>query len=229
MNRNGLVPGMLIAFALLPGVWAGDSPEVAQRKQELTLAYQLSHTHGICGVYGDLRDWQAANWPEGKSAVTDYRDQKILPRFIQDPAALAGKTAEEIELEFTKLCTQTSDGARQVLSSLETAEAKEKEELRASMLLATFLGQCRAASALYFDAKPDQKKMIDKFVKDEVYAQDARYRQVEIDHDAMLEGNLSAELDKSKANEEREIQYWKDCDTVDAKFKEIFGQLQPAP
>ena len=38
-----------------------------------------------------------------------------------------------------------------------------------------------------------------------------------------------AEVDKLGVNEEKKLQYARDCDTIGAKFNEIFEQLKESP
>jgi hypothetical protein len=243
MMRDRIIQGILIAAALLPVVsaWAADPPELAARKRELSQAYFVSHANGLCDVYGSLTDWQEANWPEGKPVVAQFLNDKLLPRLTSDPAAVQDMTADQKAAGFLLLCNQAGEQSLQVLQNLESvngaesnppptaAETEQRQQLRASLLAATFLGQCQAASALYFDAKQENKEKLDHFVKNEIYAKDPKYRQAEIDHDEMLTGDISAELAKIKANKEKETQYWRDCDMVTAKFNEISEQLKEAP
>lgn len=245
--RATIALATLLVVVMLPVIpaAAADSPEMAQRKREMTMAYQVFHTHGICGVYVDVKLWQEADWPDGRPAVVQFLHEKVLPRFSQDPAALANKTTAELELEFLRFCTQIGDQFMQVLNSLQllasgaadgpqptAAEAAQKEQLRDSLRGAEFLGQCQATSALYLETKPEYRDQLEKFVIAEVFAKDPKYRHEAIDLDILGnsgKGDLMAEVKKLGVNEDKKLQYARDCDTIEAKFNEIFEQLKESP
>jgi hypothetical protein len=212
MMRHGILLGLLVAAAALPAVSAraADTPEVAEQKRQLHLAYLGFHADGICDVFIDLGAWQGANWPEGKPVVQQFLTEKILPRFATDPAAFKDKTPDQIETDYLQFCTQTGFQVLQAVTSLSqvpAAEADKANQLRDTMLMSTFLGQCQTASALYLQGAAEHKDRLEKFVVAEVYAKDAKYRHAEIDEDELVNGNISAELDKIRANEEKERQY----------------------
>lgn len=226
--------GITAAAMIIPVMAAGaaDTPELAQQKRNLIQAYNAAHTAGVCEVFTALRKWQPAGWPEGDAAVSQFLKDKILPRFAPDPAQLEGKTAAELESEFGRFCAQSTAATQQVFDGLKQAPATEAEAANRfgdTLLAATFLGQCQTASALYLQGVPEHKDRLEKFVVAEVYSRDPKYRHEEFDEEKAVSGDLGAEVDKLVANQEKEVTYWKDCDTATAGFQSIFEQLKPSP
>ena len=228
------LPGLAAAAVLLAITTAdaADTPEVAQQKRNLMQAYNVAHTSGICEVFAALRKWQAAGWPEGDAAVSQFLTDKIMPRFAPDPAALQGKSTAELESEFGKFCAQSAAATQQVLDGLQQAPAAEAEaanRFRDTLQAANFLGQCQAASALYLQGVPEHKDRLEKFVVAEVYAKDPKYRHAEIDAESLAGGDVAGAVVKTQENSLKATLYWKDCDTAEAGFQSIFEQLKPAP
>jgi hypothetical protein len=235
MNQSTIALVVLASAALLPAppVQAADTPEVAEQKRQYAQAYNSFYTLGSCGVFVDLQQWQLANWPEGRSVVQQFLQEKILPRYMADPAAIKDKTPDAIELDFLNFCMQISSDGNGILDNLKSAEAagqaEQAKQMRASLRAAEFLGECKTASAFYLGPGLENQDKRRQFVHDEVYAKDDKYRQTRLDKKVFEDGDVAAILANGKANDEREIQYWRDCDMVDAKFVEIFDQLKPAP
>lgn len=231
---RGMLSGVVFATLLLPFAAArgADTPEVAQQKRNLIEAYNVAHTTGVCEVFAALRQWQAAGWPEGEAAVTQFLTGKVMPQFTADPSILAGKSPAEQESEFGKFCAQSTATVLRVHDGLKQAPAEDAEaanRFRDTLLAATFLGQCQTASALYLQGVPEHKDRLEGFVVAEVYSRDAKYRPVAIDEEKLVTGDAEAELAKVQENTAKETLYWKDCDTATAGFESIFEQLKPAP
>ncbi len=180
MSQDRIAPGLMAAMALLTAVpaIAADTPEVAEQKRQMSQTYHGFHAHGNCRVFADVGVWQKANWPEGKPVVQQFLQEKILPRYMADPAAMKDKTPDALMLEYLRFCNQTGSEAEQILSKLESADAgDEAKPLRDSMLAARFLGECQTASEVYLKGNPEHKDPIRRLVFNEVYAKDPKYRQ----------------------------------------------------
>lgn len=211
-----------VIFLTIGASHAADTPEVAEQKRNLIQAYNVAHTTGVCEVFAALRKWQAAAWPEGEAAVSQFLTEKILPRFAADPALLKDQTPAELEAEFGKFCSRAMATTAQVVEGLEQSPAEGAEaasRFRDTLRAAAFLGQCQTASALYLQGVPQHKDRLEKFVVAEVYSMDPKYR-----HEA-----VDSESPRLQENSAKATLYWKDCDTAEAGFKSIFEQLKPAP
>ena len=222
----------LAAAVLSMPAAAADSPEVAQQKRNLIEAYNVAHTTGVCEVFTSLRKWQAAGWPEGEAAVSEFLKGRVLPRFAPDSAQLEGKSAAELESEFGKFCAQSTAATLRVFEGLKQAPATEAEAANRfsdTLLAATFLGQCQTASALYLQGVPEHKERLEKFVIAEVYARDPKYRHEEVTAESLKDGDVAGAAIKTQENSLKATLYWKDCDTATAGFQSIFEQLKPAP
>ena len=231
---RGILAGLAGTAILLPmgPAYAADTPEVAQQKQNLIQAYNVAHTTGVCEVFMALRKWQAAGWPEGDAAVSQFLKDKILPRFAPDPSQLEGKSAAELESEFGKFCSQSTAATQQVFDGLKQAPATEAEaasRFSDTLLAANFLGQCQTASALYLQGVPEHKDRLEKFVITEVYSRDPKYRHAEVSAESLKDGDVAGAVLDVQENSLKATHYWKDCDTAEAGFKSIFEQLKPAP
>ncbi len=227
------------ALAPFPMAFAADTPEVAAEKRQMLQAYEGFHADGACSAYRSLSVWQKAQWPEGTVAVNAFLSGTLLPKYVSDPVSLKDKPFAELEVEFSNFCTQMSQLTQQVLNNLSSAAAARAdqsaqiEERTKTMFLTRFLGQCQAASALKFQSALEHREKLKQFIVDEIYARDARYRQEAVVREGASDdevvNDVSGLLERSAANNDREMQYWKDCDAATAAVNQIAEALKPVP